>query len=937
METPRYFSILLAISLAGCGGGGSDGDTSQNHQPVADAGADREIALNSQITLDGSASSDPDGDTLSYHWNLVSSPEDSTSTLSNANSVTPSISADKPGEYRLQLIVNDGELDSAPDILVLTAINSTPVAHAEIINPGTEAVGTDIQLDGSKSSDADNDPLRFSWTLTSVPDGSSASMEEADTSKAWFTPDAVGQYKIQLEVSDGYSSSTAELSVTIWNSAPIAKLNVGNGQATSSIGDTVSLLGTDSSDVDGDPLTYHFSITQQPVGSTAQITIPNSSEPSQAELLLDMEGEYTIQLIVNDGHTDSTPATVSVTAITRNIPPVANAGSDRPATVGKVFHLYGGNSGDPDGLYVSYTWSFVSKPDGSNATIRRPHGKKPDFTPDIAGDYEIELVVKDFAQFSEPDRVTIHAVVEGTQPVADAGNDRILSLGDSITLDGGASHDPDSSGTLSSQWAIDSAPAGSSASFDDDTSATPSITPDVAGEYVISLTVSDGSENSTADKMTLSVQPNIGQIDTGFGTDGMAFSDHDPTQLQTYYALSMVMDADGNSYLAGKQFVGDTATGSEYFTLWKFDSSGQLDTSFNSTGQVVDTSGISSVAGSITLDADGKLLAAGSYRPDAASYNTQLALWRYDTHGIADSSFGSNGRVLLTLPNSNLSDSALDVTTDSSGKIYVTGSRYDSDAGRTDMMLWKFNNDGTLDTLFNGVGFVRYESSFGSSSGRKLTLNSNDKIYVAGLSESENKRSDLALWSFNSDGSPNTGFNSTGRVIMNLSTETGYEVDSLYTLALDSQENIVVGGDTSGLSGDAVLLRFKPDGLLDSSFNNSGILILNTRAGRLSQYSQSDTFSDIVIDDDDNIYATGRAFGDGPGILFKFDSSGKQDTSFNHAGSFYKDSLNNFNNAEITGIAKGDNNKIYISGHSLYDLGNNGGVLHRDVFVIKIK
>lgn len=64
---------------------------------------------------------------------------------------------DKPGTYTGQLIVNDGQLDSEPDTVTVTTLNSQPVANAGADQTGQ--TGIPVQLDGSGSQDVDNNSL----------------------------------------------------------------------------------------------------------------------------------------------------------------------------------------------------------------------------------------------------------------------------------------------------------------------------------------------------------------------------------------------------------------------------------------------------------------------------------------------------------------------------------------------------------------------------------------------------------------------------------------------------------------------------------------------------------------------------------------------------------------------------------------------------------
>jgi len=103
-----------------------------------------------------------------------------------------------------QLIVNNGTLNSAPSTVRINNKETLPVA-----NPGPNQnvqVGATVTLNGSASSDADNDPLTYAWSFTSRPAGSNATLTNANTVSANFVADVAGTYIVQLIVNDGFGN-----------------------------------------------------------------------------------------------------------------------------------------------------------------------------------------------------------------------------------------------------------------------------------------------------------------------------------------------------------------------------------------------------------------------------------------------------------------------------------------------------------------------------------------------------------------------------------------------------------------------------------------------------------------------------------------------------------------------------------------------------------
>src|SRR5206468_1694059 len=213
---------------------------------------------------------------------------------------------DEPGIYVAQLIVNDGLADSPPATVTMTTTNSRPVANAGLDQ--TVVVGQTVQLDGSRSSDADGDRLTFRWALTTRPAGSQATLSNPTRLNPTFVVDRLGTYVVQLIVNDGTFDSLPATVTLAGESRPVA--NAGPDQ-TVVVGQTVQLDGSRSSDADGDPLTFRWALTTRPAGSQATLVNPTRVNPTFG---VDRLGPYGAQLIVNDGNFDSAPDSVSVLA-----------------------------------------------------------------------------------------------------------------------------------------------------------------------------------------------------------------------------------------------------------------------------------------------------------------------------------------------------------------------------------------------------------------------------------------------------------------------------------------------------------------------------------------------------------------------------------------------------------------------------------------------
>ena len=482
-----------------------------NPPPVAvAAGPNQPVLVGDTVQLDGSGSNDVDGDTLTFSWVLTAVPPGSTATLSDPTVVDPTFVVDVAGTYEAQLTVNDGSVDSAPDTVTITTGNSPPAADA---GPDQTVLVTDtVTLDGSGSSDVDGNPLTFSWSLTSVPSGSAATLSDPTAVMPTFVVDVAGTYEAQLIVNDGTVDSAPDtVTITTGNSRPVA-VAAGPNQPVL-VGDTVQLDGSGSNDVDGNPLTFSWSLTSVPSGSAATLSDPTAVMPT---FVVDVAGTYEAQLIVNDGTVDSAPDTVTIT--TGNSRPVAvAAGPNQPVLVGDTVQLDGSGSNDVDGDPLTFSWSLTSVPTGSAATLSDPIAVMPTFVVDVFGTYVAQLIVNDGTVDSAPDTVTI--TTGNSRPVANAGPNQTVPVDTTVQLDGSASFDVDGD-PLTFRWALTTVPEDSETTLSDPTAEAPTFVADVFGTYVAQLIVNDGTVDSAPDTVTISVTTLADLVVTSFNYTG---------------------------------------------------------------------------------------------------------------------------------------------------------------------------------------------------------------------------------------------------------------------------------------------------------------------------------------------------------------------------------------------------------------------------------
>ncbi len=476
------------------------------NSPVANPGLNQTVAVLSVVTLNGGNSTDPGGiGPLTYRWSIQSAPGGSTATLSNANSMIATFTPDMIGTYVIALTVSNGS-QTDTNTATISTTDAPPTANAG--SSQTVAVGATVTLNGTQSFDVNNQPLSYTWSLISIPPGSTAVLFGRRSPTATFFVDKPGSYIAGLVVNDGtLNSPLATVTISTGNTAPVAVATATPQNVA--INGVVQLDGSKSTDVDGNPLTFSWSLnTTQAPQSNAKLSNSNMVNPT---FTADVAGTYVVQLIVFDGTVSSQPVTAVVT--TNAVPaPTANAGSDQKVAIGALVQLQGSGT-DPQNRPLSYTWSLPTVPTGSRAVLSATNIPNPTFTADLAGTYSAKLVVNNGLVSSNPAFVTVTS--NSVAPVAvPTTSTPSIPVGSVASLNGMASFDPDGDPITGYNWSL-TVPSGSAAALSRPNGSSPTFVPDVAGTYVAQLIVTDKFGSSSpatvsisAGQMTITMTPN---------------------------------------------------------------------------------------------------------------------------------------------------------------------------------------------------------------------------------------------------------------------------------------------------------------------------------------------------------------------------------------------------------------------------------------------
>lgn len=290
--------------------------------------------------------------------------------------------------------------------------------------------------------------------------------------------------------------------------------------------------------------------------------------------------------------------------------------------------------------------------------------------------------------------------------------------------------------------------------------------------------------------------------------------------FQESYAYDAYLKPDGKILIAG---AGADPQYKFSMVMIQLNPDGTIDENFGDNGYVI--SSFSTRDGfiyAIDIQADNKIVAAGSIQGDDGL--NVPAVVRFNGDGSIDTDFGDNG--IATFAVDQIDNRFNNVSVLADGRILASGHL---DQGLTeeaqfnfDVLLARYNTDGTLDESFGDAGLVVPPAVSGlvdDCFGMELTVEG--EVVLAGFTTRPDFGFDLLLMKFDTLGKIVKHFGDQGIVTLD---RAPMDVASDIEI-LDDSKILVAGysGEFFGTPRDFLLTRFNEDGVLDISFGDGGV------------------------------------------------------------------------------------------------------------------
>ncbi|MDX2218701.1 MAG: FG-GAP-like repeat-containing protein, partial [Burkholderiales bacterium] len=357
-------------------------------------------------------------------------------------------------------------------------------------------------------------------------------------------------------------------------------------------------------------------------------------------------------------------------------------------------------------------------------------------------------------------------------------------------------------------------------------------------------------------------------------------------QLTTSGSLDTTFSSDGIAPMTGVGFIANaslSATGSydvlhaatlpaSTWSISRFNAAGNLNTSFNGTGQADISFGVNAYE----FDSELLHLTDGGFliHVSGSDNTSRIALAKVQSNGALDGGFGLSGKAFPQIGYRDATPSA--VATLADGRTVVVGDVVSPSKNGTEFAVATYTTDGQLDLTFGAGGLVTISMGTGFEAATGVAVQADGKIVVAGYSVSSGTTR-VSTMRLLSSGALDTTYGTNG--ISHVAV-----ANLVYTgdvrLQSDGKLIIAISAQRTGAGADLGVIRLMPSGVLDTTFGTSG--------GAMVTVSNNDEYpTSLLVLFDNKIVLAGyiNAYAGGFTGIAQFTANGALDTlSFGSGG-----------------------------------------------------
>jgi uncharacterized delta-60 repeat protein len=372
--------------------------------------------------------------------------------------------------------------------------------------------------------------------------------------------------------------------------------------------------------------------------------------------------------------------------------------------------------------------------------------------------------------------------------------------------------------------------------------------------------------------------PTDGDLDPAFGAGGVVMTDFNNS---TDIAYAVALQADGKLVAAGTTYT-DNDFSDEDFAIARYNPDGSLDASFGNNGRVTtDFPDLAAVISAVVVQSDGKIVVAGGAYP-LFTFAGDFKVARYNPDGSLDTSFGTGGIVTTIFPGDGSYAFALALQSD--GKIIAAGTDFvdfnPGDMSDTDFALARYNPDGSLDATFGNGGTMTTDFLGAEDDVYSVLIQPDGKIVAAGSANGPFDYYNFAVARYLPNGTLDTTFGTGGKVRTDFGNN---DLDIAYAAALQPDGKIAAAGTTVfdlGVSQHFALARYNSNGTVDTTFDTDGRVLIDFGSFAQSAYA-------VLIQPDGKIITVGypnTESEDSDFLLARCNPNGSLDPTFGVGG-----------------------------------------------------